>query len=136
MKILVGMLALLAGSWALGALTADEDKLPSVKEIMKKANSPTGIHATLGQDLKDDAPNWDDIQDQARELLQLADALAKNKAPKGDPDSWKKRTKAYLDNAQELEKAAGKRDKRTALAAHGRMGGDACKACHTEHKKK
>ena len=41
---------------------------PSVKEIMGKANKPTGIYFNLRPDLKDDNPSWPDIQQEAKEL--------------------------------------------------------------------
>lgn len=107
---------------------------PSVKEIMGKANKPTGIYFNLRQDLKDDNPSWPDIQQEAKELAQLAAALRQATPPKGDKDSWDKLTRAYADNAKALEQAASKMDQDGARAAHAKMGEPACMTCHKAHR--
>ena len=124
-------LALLLVNRPAGAGTADA---PTVKEIMKKANSPTGIYANLGQDLKDDNPSWPDIQQEAKDLAKLASQLRQATPPRGDKDSWDKLTKAYADNAKTLAQATAKMDQAAARAAWATMGGDACKTCHKAHR--
>jgi cytochrome c556 len=131
------LLAALLGTTALlalrpvGARNADG---PSVKEIMRQANKPTGIYFNLGQDLKDDNPAWPDIQKEAADLAKLANSLRKAAPPRGDKDSWDKLTKAYADNAKALVQASAKMDQAAARAAHAKMGGNACMACHKAHR--
>jgi cytochrome c556 len=114
-----------------GGATADG---PTVKEIMGKANKPTGIYFNLGLDLKDDSPSWADIQQEAKDLSKLATALRQATPPRGEKESWDKLTKAYADNARSLEQATAKMDQKAAQAAHARMGGDACMTCHKAHR--
>jgi hypothetical protein len=96
----------------------DEEKVP-IKEVMQKAHK-----AGLLKDLvvKDAAS-----EEQKAELLKLYKALAANKPPKGDEESWKTKTKALIDAAQ--------------AAVDGKEGAGAmlmrasnCKACHDAHK--
>jgi cytochrome c556 len=122
---------------ALLALTpayARNVEAPSVKEIMDKANKPTGIYFNLGQDLKGDNPAWSDIQQEAKELKQLADALRQAAPPRGDKDSWDKLTNLYANNAKALLQAAAKMDQAAAREAHAKMGGNACMTCHKAHR--
>jgi hypothetical protein len=114
-----------------GAATADA---PSVKEIMGKANKPTGIYFNLAQDLKDENPSWPDIQQEAKDLAKLAAALRQTIPPRGDKASWDRLTKAYADSAKALEQATAKMDQKGAQVAHAKMGGDACMTCHKAHK--
>jgi cytochrome c556 len=122
--------AILATACAIGAAADASD----VKEIMGKANKPTGIYFNLARDLKDDEPAWADVQPQARDLAKLAAALRKAMPPKGDKTSWDALTKAYAENAAALAAAAEKKDKNAAQAAHAKMGGDACMTCHKAHR--
>jgi cytochrome c556 len=115
-----------------GAAPADG---PDVKEIMGKANKPTGLYYTLARDLKDDEPSWPDVQKEAKELAQLIAALKKATPPRGDKSSWDSLTKAYAADAAALSAAADKKDKKAAQAVHARMG-EACDACHDKHKPK
>ena len=114
-----------------GAANADG---PTVKEIMGKANKPTGIYFNLGLDLKDDNPSWPDIQQEAKDLAKLAAALRQATLPRGDKESWDNLTKAYAGNAKALEQATAKMDQKAAQAAHAKMGGDACMTCHKAHR--
>jgi cytochrome c556 len=123
-----------AASLALTQVAARNMEAPSVKEIMGKANKPTGIYFNLRQDLKDDNPAWPDIQQEAKELKELADALHQAAPPRGDKDSWDKLTKAYAANAKALVQAASKMDQTAAREAHAKMGGNACMACHKAHR--
>ena len=115
----------------IGALTPDA---PTVKEIMKKANSPTGIYANLVQDLKDANPSWPDIQQEAKDLAALVDQLPQATPPRGDKASWEKLTAAYADSAQKLQKATAAMDQDAARAAWQKMGGQTCKTCHAAHR--
>jgi cytochrome c556 len=114
-----------------GARTADA---PSVKEIMKKANSPTGIYANLRQDLNEDSPSWPTIQQEAKDLAQLIAQLPQATPPRGGKESWAKLTKDFADKAKALQQATAKMDQDAAKAAWAKMGGDTCKTCHAAHR--
>jgi cytochrome c556 len=131
------LLAVILGTTALFALRpagARNVNAPSVKEIMRQANKPTGVYFNIGQDLKDENPAWADIQKEAEDLAKLANSLRKAAPPRGDKDSWDKLTKAYADNAKALVQASAKMDQAAARAAHAKMGGKACMACHKVHR--
>jgi cytochrome c556 len=133
MKRAMFLTAVLAATAALaGGHTADGTD--AIKKIMDAVNKPTGIYFNLGQDLKDDSPNWKDVKVEAHDLAKLAADLPKATPPRGDKASWDKLSKAYADNAKALEKAVNNMDKDSALAIHAKMGGDACKACHEAHR--
>jgi hypothetical protein len=115
---------------------AEPDKAPDIKQIMQRANKPTGIYFNLKKDLEDDDPMWTEMRDEARELAQLIVALGKQTPPKGDKASWTKLTRAYADEAKGLYRAVAKQDRKAARAAVARMGGDNCKSCHQVHRPK
>jgi hypothetical protein len=116
---------------------AQGDKAPTIKDVMGKLNKgPNAMTPTIGKDLKDDPPAWDDLQKETKDFVKCVEALGKNTPPKGEKDSWEKLTKAYLDNAKALEAATAKKDKKAAQDAYGRLAAPGnCKACHSEHKK-
>jgi hypothetical protein len=124
--------AVLAAVLAAAAAAAPDG--PDAKEIMGKANKPTGLYFALARDLKDDEPAWGEVQQQARDLAKLAGFLRKASPPKGEQASWDALTKAYAENAAALAAAADKKDKKAAQTAHARMGGDACMTCHKAHR--
>jgi hypothetical protein len=117
------------------AVSAQDDKTPTIKEVMGKlTKGPKSLTPTIAKELNADEPTWDDIKKQSKEFCTFAEALGKNKAPKGDAKSWTKLTDAYNDSAKELAEAADKMDKKAALTAMKKLQG-ACMACHKAHKK-
>src|SRR5712691_11300819 len=119
LSCVVSALALLAAAAVVvSPAGAQGEKTPSVKEMMTKANKPTGIYWTLSKELKDDEQTWDEIQKETKELAKLAAALGKNEPAKGPKDSWAKLTKDYADNAKALDEAAQKKDLRAVQTAH------------------
>jgi hypothetical protein len=115
-------------------LAAEPDKAPDIKQIMQRANKPTGIYFNLKKDLEDEEPMWADMREEARELAQLAASLGKQTPPKGDRASWMKLTRAYADDARGLYQAIGRKDRRVARSAIARLGGDTCTRCHKAHR--
>lgn len=122
-KLLVAVVLL--GSGLFGALDAasrtDDDKPKlSINDIMTKAHQRgTGLRAKV---LSGKA-----TKEEKQELLELYIELGKNKPPKGDAASWKKRTdnivkvtKDFIDNKQG---ARAKFDNATK-----------CTDCHNQHK--
>ena len=105
---------------------------PTVKQIMQRANGKEGLCKGIGAGLKLKEPKWDDLQAKAKELVPLAQAMTKNKPPKGDAASWKKLSEGYATAAVDLEKAAAAKDAKGADAAMKVLSD--CKTCHTLHK--
>src|SRR5258708_911252 len=60
---------------ALSPAGAQDKKTPTIKEVMKKLNAgPNSMTATLGKELQDDPPAWDDIKQETKEYLKFAEA--------------------------------------------------------------
>jgi cytochrome c556 len=130
MALALGMLAVLAD----GDLFAQGgQKTPTPSEIMKKANGKNGLKAALQKGLKANPVDWDATQKQTKEYAELAGALGKNDAPKGDKASWEKLTKAFADNAKDMNTAAEKKDQAGTQAALTKITGS-CMACHSQHR--
>ena len=113
---------LLVGGYLCLPTIADHHEKPkySIEDVMKKGMNPkTGLLKKVQSG---------DASDEEKKLLaEMFVALGKNEAPKGDAESWKKKTKALAKAGKALvdgdEKAAAMLKK----AAN-------CKACHSEHK--
>jgi hypothetical protein len=117
------------------ALSAQEDKTPTIKEVMKKLHKGNDcLRAKIDKGLKAGEPDWDTVQKETKEFKQMAEALPKNEPPKGTKEAWEKIAKEFVTNATAMDDAAKKKDKKAAQAAHGKMGNAACKSCHTAHK--
>ena len=83
------------GSVAFSLALAADEATPkyTIKEVMKKAHKDGLLKKVAGgQGTKADA----------EELLDLYKALGPNKPPKGDPESWKAKTVALVEAAQEV----------------------------------
>lgn len=135
MKRLVGgslVLALLAFV-TLGPSRA-QDKNLSIKDIMGKAHKGgDALLSKLGKELKGTDVPWEDVQKQAKELVDLGTSLSKATPSKGDKSSWDKLTASYLSDAKALSAAAEKKNKDDAVAAQKKLS-TSCKACHSAHK--
>jgi cytochrome c556 len=107
---------------------------PTIKDIMTKAHKGgNSLLANMGKELREDEPDWNDVQKDSKELLQLGTSLGKNAPPKGDQASWDRLTKAYVANARTLEAAAESKNKAGAQAALKTLQGS-CKECHMNHR--
>ena len=125
---------LLGGMVWTARLGAQGEKGPDIKEIMGRLNKPTGIYFSMTRELKEQAPDWAEVQMNARLLGQLAGQLTRTTPPRGDRASWDRQIKAYIANAQAAETAIRKMDKAAAQAALARMGEPACTTCHKAHR--
>lgn len=119
-------LALLAGL----AVAAD----PTIKEIMTRAHKGSkSLLTNMAGELKEDEPDWNDVQKDSKELVELGTSLGKNKPPKGDQANWDRLTRDYLSTAKALEAAAQSKDKPAAQASIKKLR-DSCMACHRAHR--
>ncbi|GBD35504.1 hypothetical protein HRbin36_00616 [bacterium HR36] len=115
----VGLTATLAVLWCSGnALSADPKY--SIKEVMKLAH--TGKPALCAKAVQGKA-----TPEEKKQLLELYEALAANKPPRGDAKDWKERTSALVEAAKAL--VANDPD---AIAKYKKALN--CAACHQEHK--
>jgi cytochrome c556 len=115
-------------------VSAADDKTPSVSDIMKKCNGgPKGLCAIIGKGLQAKEPKWEDIQKEAKELVECATFLPKTKAPKGEQASYEKLSKGYLDIAKDIQAAADKKEQKDAVAAQKKLTGT-CMECHKAHR--
>ncbi|WP_406698933.1 cytochrome C [Singulisphaera sp. Ch08] len=126
--VLIASVSLLAG--------ADNEATPSIKQVMVKLNKgPNSPLAKLKTDLGSSTPDWDTIQQSAKEFVTFGAALAKSTPTKGDKASWAKLSDLYLKDSKALDNAAKDHDLAAAKAAHQRLSAS-CKACHGAHKGK
>jgi hypothetical protein len=135
MKSLVCAVAGVIGVMAVALASAfAADKIPTVKEIMDKlhkgANPPIIL---IKRSLQSGEPDWEEIQKQTKEFVELGGALGKNDPPQGDNASWAKLTKQYFENAKAMDAAAQKNDKRETLRYQAKLAGS-CTTCHKIHR--
>ena len=101
--------------------------------MTKLAKGPNSLTPVLGKELAADPVAWETVLPQAKEYAHLASEMGGFDPPKGAKDSWAKLTGAYAQSAADLEKAAEKKDKDAALAAHKQLA-NSCMTCHQAHR--
>jgi len=121
------------GAIAISA-NAEDKKDPTAKEIMKHVNAKQdGLIAKTKALTKDG--KWEDAAKVAKELKDDGEALGKAKPKKGEPDSWKKLTKAYAERTAAIATAVDKKDaKEVDAAVKDFTNGKNCMECHSAHK--
>ena len=134
LALVLGGLGVLA--FAAMELPAGETTKPTIKQLMKKLNSgPESLLPRIAKAIKSQEPDWQNIQQNSKQLAELAAGLSELTPPLGDKESWDRLARAYVDNAKTLDIAAKKKDRPGARAAHAKLGGS-CKACHDAHRPK
>src|SRR5579871_3013012 len=109
-----GVLAVLTmAALSLSPADAQTEKPATIKEIMAALNKgPNSMTPLLGKDLRENPPDWDQIQKDAKIVANLVTSLQKKRPPKGEAESWEKLTAAYAENAKVLVAAADKKDQK------------------------
>jgi len=129
--------AAIAISAAAPASADDKDKnekLPTIKEIMKKGHNGTDAYlAKIAAEAK--AGKWDDAQADAKGLAYFGESLGKLTPPKGDKKSWEGLTKKYATATEAVKKGADDKDAKAIDTAIGTIK-KSCGACHKAHKGK
>jgi hypothetical protein len=122
-RVVRGALTLMFGlALCVAGVSVAADKDLTIKEVMKKAH--TGKPKLCEKVVSGKA-----TKEEKQELVDLYTAMAKDKPPKGDADSWKDKTEALVaaakscladdkDGPDKLKKAVN------------------CKSCHEAHKGK
>ena len=129
------VLALLAAvALAMSPSIAQAKKDLSAKDIMVKAHKGNSSLLTMVRmELREDDPEWGEIQKNTKELVVLGGALGKTTPPKGDKQSWSRLTQQYLAGVKALDAAAQRKDKSAAQEAQKRLM-SSCSACHKAHR--
>jgi hypothetical protein len=119
-KLLVAGVVLACGWLALSLVSTAEDEKPkaTIKQVMK---------ACMASKLCKKVADGKGTEEEKKKLVEQFEALAANKPPKGDEDSWKEKTAALLAAAKEC--AEGKDGAGAALAKAMN-----CAMCHSAHK--
>jgi hypothetical protein len=117
-KWIAGCVVLAVALGSAASLRAEDEV--TIKDVMKKAHQgkPSLLQKATGPKATDEDKKM---------LLELYQALGKNKPPKGDEDAWKKRTDAIVAAAKDLVAGAKGAGPKLSKAA-------ACGACHGAHK--
>jgi hypothetical protein len=113
---------------------SDDPPPPPIKEVMATLNKgPQALTSSIGRNLDKAKPDWRTLAEQCSEYIVNVEHLGKNVPPRGEPASWERLTRSYLDNAKAMETAVKARDRTAALAAHQKLE-RACARCHVSHK--
>jgi hypothetical protein len=131
MKVsLACLLGLAAVVLATGSARTADDKVPTIKEIMKKGHAKTdGYIAKIRADAK--GGKWDEAKEYAKTLAVFGEALGKNKPAKGTEASWKEQAAKYEGSTKATLAAVEKKD---AAAVNKALGSINCAGCHKAHK--
>lgn len=112
---------------------ADEDH-EALEAIMEKlAKPPVALNGKIGEALAADPVDWAAVGADILELHTMATQLGDLTPPKGDAESWKTQTAAFLAAAEQLKAACEAQDVAAAQAAHGTIK-MSCGPCHMAHK--
>jgi len=131
--------AILALSVVLLSLTAklaggEDDKLPTIKEIMNEAHRcRTAYVRVVKEQLQKDTPDWEGAEKTSKELVRMGKLLARNTPPGGTRESWEHLTTLYIAHATILVDATQRKDMETALNHSKKLYG-MCATCHRAHR--
>jgi len=106
---------------------------PIGRIMAKLTKGPQSLTSVIGDELQANPPEWDKLQSQTKEYVELASSMAKHDPPKGSKESWTKLAGEFADCAVALDKAAQAKDKDAAVAAHRSLT-SSCTACHQQHR--
>ena len=102
---------------ALGfGLGAEEKPKYTIKQVMKTAHKG-GLLKKVSEGKASD--------EEKKQLVELYEAMAALKPPKGEESSWKEKTTALVEAAKEAQEGKGVEKLKAAAD---------CKACHSGHK--
>lgn len=119
--IAAGAIILASVFFSAVAAVAEDSEAPkyTIKQVMKRAHKDGLLkRIAAGQSTKEEA----------KELLELYQALGQNKPPKGDPSSWHSKTREIIAAAQDVVDDKPGARLQLKKAAN-------CAQCHNMHKK-
>lgn len=122
MRLMIAGICLALGVAIVATSVSDAgDPKYTISDVMKKAHAGKG--ALLNKVISGKA-----TEQEGKDLLEMYQALAKNKPPQGAADSWKTKCDALIEGAK-LYVDGKKDDAKTKLTA-----AKDCKGCHSVHK--
>lgn len=121
---------MLVASFALVS-TVRADDIEGLMKIV--GGGKGGAHKVLKKLLATPTTDWAAVSTETKRYEDAAVKLLATKAEKGDAKSWEKLTKEFAAAAKELNAAAGKKDKKAADAAYGKLT-ESCEVCHEAHR--
>ena len=116
--LMAGAIAMVSMVFLLGSNDAGEKAKHTIPEVMQKAMKG-GLCKKCATGKADEA--------EKKQLVELFTSLSQNTPPKGDAESWKKKTTALLEAAKKVAKGD-----EGAGAALGKLAN--CAGCHNAHK--
>jgi hypothetical protein len=130
----IAMIAVLFTGFSSPLTRAEEEKIPTIKEIMQESHQCRTAYVRLvREELQKEEVDWGMVGTKSRALIQTGKLLAKNTPPKGSAESWEKLTSVYTANAVLLADAAERHDKETATR-HQQAMYRMCATCHRAHR--
>ncbi len=132
-RVFVLALALSVVVCGLNVRAADDDKVPTIKAIMKKVHGGKGGNLSSNVSAAVKAKDFKKAAELTKEWATLAEALAKNTPRKGEADAFKMQAGTYAKTVKTLHEAAEKEEAKSASGALSKIGGS-CKACHSVHR--
>jgi hypothetical protein len=110
------------------------EKAKSIKEVMA-SHKKDKLRSQIETALKDDNPDWADLQKKTKTYADQAKLLKDFEPPKGDKEDYVKLAKGFSECITNLDKAAKEKDAKAATEAF-KKSGTFCGKCHAEHKPK
>lgn len=119
------------GGGPANAMEADTSGLKGIMVVLAKG--PNSLTTRLGQELANDPPPWDEMQQQTKEYVELVAKMPSLEPPKGTKESWAEQTAAFAKLSGELAAAVDAKNADSALAVHGQIT-KSCMGCHRSHR--
>jgi cytochrome c556 len=128
------LFATLIGLGMAAGLAAQGGNVPDVATIMEKAHAARkGLRAQIKDAVDKGSPDWADLQKKSKQFYELANALEKNAAPKGDKAEWVKLSKAYAGQVKDLDAAVAKKNGEAVKGAIKKLDAN-CMDCHDKFR--
>lgn len=125
--------ATIVGVCYLGAAAAEEEgKLKDIKGCMVFQGK---VRKEIPDLLKLKNSDWNDVQKDTKDWVEMAKTLGQQKPPRGSEASWKTQTAKYLATVESIHAAAEKKNAagvKKGMAAVGMS----CSGCHAPHRPK
>ncbi len=129
---LAGLLGLAVVVSTTGVKAEDDKKPADIGEVMKKAHQGAeAFRSVVTKAVK--AKDFEKASKASKAWVAISGHLGSFDPPKGDKESWKKKTKAYAATVKSLDTAIADKDASKAGAALKKVG-QSCGACHKAHK--
>jgi carboxymethylenebutenolidase len=116
--------------------TPPKKSVAAIADIMRAANSPTGLRGALIRSLVNepaDARAWKQVRAESALLAEAATLLEKLKPPRGSHSHWQEQVHAFRQAALNIVTAADQHNFAEAQRGLEKLGNQ-CAACHKKHR--